>query len=124
MSFTRGVRGATTVTKDDPEMVLASTRELLSAMLEANPSMREEDIASALFTVTEDIRSVFPARAARQMGWDNAALMCACEMSVPGSPPFCIWILLHWNTDLSQEEVNNVYLGEAANLRPDLSERQ
>jgi chorismate mutase len=116
----RGVRGATTVERVDKEAVLAATRELLQLLVEAN-GMRVEDVASALFTVTSDLTTTFPAAAARQIGWDHVALLDAQEVPVPGSLERCIRVLVHWNTDKSQAEVRHVYLGEAANLRPDLS---
>ena len=117
----RGVRGATIATKNEPEDILLATRELLEALLDANPQMQPSDIASALFTVTDDLTAAHPARAARQIGWDEVPLICAREVSVPGSLPRCIRVLLHWNTDLSQSAVRHVYLGAAASLRPDLS---
>lgn len=116
----RGVRGATVVSADQSNEILNATRELLAAILEANPSMEPADLASGLFTLTEDLCAAYPAQAARQMGWDEVPLMCAREIPVPGSLPRCIRVLLHWNTDLPQAEIHHVYLGEAASLRPDL----
>ena len=120
----RGVRGATTIEADQPERVVAATSELLTAILEANPTMQPEDLASAFFTVTEDIHSAYPARAARQLGWVNVPLMCAREMDVPKGLPLCIRVLLHWNTNLPQQAVRHVYLREAVRLRPDLAAGQ
>ena len=116
----RGVRGATVAEADQPELVLAATRQLLEAMLHDNPAMQPCDICSAFFTLTEDLRSVYPAAAAREMGWNQVPLLCAQEIPVPGSLPRCIRILLHWNTDLAQEAVHHVYLGQATCLRPDI----
>lgn len=116
----RGVRGATTAESDSPEAILVATRELLMAILERNPSLRPEDLASAWFTTTHDLCAVHPAKAARQLGWVNVPLMCALEIPVPGSLPRCIRVLLHWNTEKSQQEINHVYLGQATSLRPDL----
>lgn len=116
----RGIRGAITVDMDAPEHILAATRELLDAILNANPTLRCEDIASVLFTVTDDLNSAYPALAARQMGWDLVPMMCAREIPVPGGLPRCIRVLLHWNTDLPQDAVHHVYLREAMVLRPDL----
>ena len=116
----RGIRGATVACKDDPETILAATRQLLEGILSANPGLQPADLASAWFTVTADLCSVHPAQAARQMGWESVPLMCALEIPVPGSLPRCIRILLHWNTDLPQSSVRHVYLGAAASLRPDL----
>ncbi len=117
----RGVRGATVAQSDQAEAVLDATRRLLSAIQAANPELRPEDVASAIFTVTEDISSAYPAQAARQMGWDLVPLMCAREIPVPGSLRLCIRVLVHWNTDLTQKEIHPVYLGAAASLRPDLN---
>jgi len=116
----RGIRGATTVSADDKEQVLSATQELLTAILESNPALQTEDIASVLFTVTDDIASAYPALAARQMGWDQIPMMCAREIPVPGSLPLCIRVLIHWNTELGQSAIQHVYLREATRLRPDL----
>jgi chorismate mutase len=117
----RGVRGATVADRDDPEAVLMATREMLQAILAANPEMRTPDLASAFFTVTGDLSSAYPARAARQIGWDQVPLICAQEIPVPGSLPRCIRVLLHWNTDLLQSAIHHIYLKAAASLRPDLT---
>jgi len=120
---TRGIRGATTVEADDPDQVLAATRQLLEAVLQANPGLQTGDIASAVFTVTDDITSAFPALAARRMGWEAVPMLCTREIPVPGSLPLCIRILIHWNTRRKQSEIRHVYLREAVRLRPDLVER-
>ncbi len=117
----RGVRGAITTETDEPEAIYQATLELLHAILQANPSLQSDDLASVLFSVTSDLTSAFPAQAARQMGWSQVPLMCFLEIPVPGSLPRCIRALLHWNTDLPQTSIHHVYLGRAAALRPDLS---
>jgi chorismate mutase len=117
----RGIRGATVVSQDQAEPILVATRELLAAIQLNNPTLNTADIASVIFTVTDDLQSVYPAKAARQMGWDMVPLMCAREIPVPGSLARCIRVLLHWNTDLPQEAIRSVYLGAAASLRPDLN---
>jgi chorismate mutase len=116
----RGIRGATTVSADEPDLILEATRELLEEILGANASMKPEDVGSALFTVTDDLASSFPAQAARQMGWGLVPMMCAREIPVPGSLPRAIRVLVHWNTDIPQNKVTHVYLREAVKLRPDL----
>lgn len=117
----RGVRGATVVEKDEADAVLAATRQLLVEMLKANPSLEPTDLASAWFTLTPDLHSVHPAKAARQLGWVIVPLMCSQEIPVPNSLPRCIRVLLHWNTNLPQDAIHHVYLGQAADLRPDLA---
>ena len=116
----RGIRGATTVSADDPELILEATRELLEAILQQNESMEPEDVASALFTVTDDLASTFPAQGARQMGWGLVPMLCAREIPVPNSLPRVIRVLVHWNTELKQNEITHVYLRETVKLRPDL----
>ena len=116
----RGVRGATTVTRNQKDEILDVTKELLSTMLEVN-GIDTEDIASAWLTTTPDLYAEFPAVAARQIGWTQVPLMQSHEMSVPGMLPLCIRVLLHWNTEKTQSEIRHVYLREAARLRPDLS---
>jgi len=117
----RGIRGATVASQDQPEIILAATRELLEAICAANPQLQPEDLASAIFTASGDLTSVYPARAARQLGWVQVPLLSACEIDVPGGLPRCIRVLLHWNTDLPQPAIRHVYLGAAASLRPDLN---
>jgi chorismate mutase len=116
----RGIRGATTVPADDPELILQSTRELLEQILKENEGMNPEDVASAVFTVTDDLASTFPAQGAREMGWGLVPMLCAREIPVPGSLPRVIRILVHWNTEVAQNEVTHVYLRDAVKLRPDL----
>lgn len=120
----RGVRGATTVQSDQPEEIISATQELLTEILRANPSLNPEDLASVLFTLSDDLHSEYPAKAARQLNWSNVPLMCAQEIPVPGSVPHCIRVLLHWNTDLQQSAIKHVYLREAVRLRPDLISSQ
>jgi chorismate mutase len=116
----RGIRGATTVTADEPDLILQATRELLEEILTENEGMQPEDVASALFTVTDDLVSTFPAQGARQMGWGLVPMLCAREIPVPNSLPRVIRVLVHWNTDLPQNEITHVYLRDAVILRPDL----
>ena len=116
----RGIRGATTVTADEPDLILQATRELLEEILEENKGMRPEDVASAIFTVTDDLASTFPAQAAREMGWSLVPMLCAREIPVPNSLGHVIRVLVHWNTQIPQSEITHVYLREAVKLRPDL----
>jgi chorismate mutase len=116
-----GIRGATVVEADQSESILQATRELLEDILQANPSLRPADIASAIFTVTPDLHSAYPARAARDIGWQDVPMLCAQEIPVPNGLPLCIRVLIHWNTELPSQMVRHVYLHQAASLRPDLA---
>lgn len=121
---TRGIRGATSVFADEPDLILQATRELLEEILAQNAGMQPEDVGSAIFTVTADLNSTFPAQAAREMGWGLVPMLCAREIPVPESLPRVIRVLVHWNTDLPQSEIKHVYLREAVRLRPDLAAAQ
>lgn len=116
----RGVRGATTVEHNTRDEMLKATSQLLALIIRQN-GIDPEDVASAIFTVTSDLNAEFPALAARQLGWLDVPLICTHEISVPGSLPRCIRILLHWNTEKSQQEIHHVYVRGATCLRPDLS---
>ena len=117
--YCRGIRGATTVEQNKREEILAVTKELLELMIRQN-DLHSEDVASAIFTVTEDLDAEFPALAARQLGWTEVALMCAREIPVPNSLGKCIRILLHVNTMRSAAEIQHVYIRGAVHLRSTL----
>lgn len=117
----RGVRGATTVRTNTREDILRETRRMLALMIRLN-DIHAEDVASAIFTTTRDINAEYPALAARQLGWLDAALLCGHEMEVPNGLPHCIRVLVHWNTTKIAKDLQHVYIGEATRLRPDKAE--
>lgn len=114
----QGIRGATTVARNETAEILAATDELLRTLIEAN-GLEPDDIVSALFTVTRDLDAAFPARAAEEYGWDIVALLHATEIPVPGSLPKCIRLLVHAYTRRSRAEIKHCYLRGATVLRPD-----
>lgn len=115
-----GIRGATTVEHNTREAIVAAARELLETLIARN-GIVSAHVASALFTTTTDLDAEFPAVAAREIGWDNVALMCGHEMRVPGGLERCLRVLVHLNTDREQSEMQHVYLRGATALRPDVS---
>jgi chorismate mutase len=115
------VRGAITISKDTAVEVLKATCELLVKIFEQN-SILPENIVSIILTVTPDIKSEFPAVAARKLGLSSTPLMCAQEIPKKGALPLCIRTLIHFYTDLHKEEIVPVYLRDAVKLRPDLFE--
>ncbi|HEY0778861.1 MAG TPA: chorismate mutase [Gemmatirosa sp.] len=115
----RAIRGAITVDSDEPCAVKAATRELLAAMVERN-GLHGDDLVSAIFTVTHDLTSTFPARAAHDMGWTDVPLLCALEIPVPGALPRCVRVMLHATSDRPRSAIQHVYLHGAVVLRPDL----
>jgi chorismate mutase len=119
MTCCRGVRGATTVSANTRDEILTATRQLIALMIRRN-GIERADVASAIFTTTSDLDAEFPALAARQLGWLDVPLLCGHEMSIPGSLPRCIRVLVHWNTDRPQSEIQHIYIRDAVTLRPDL----
>lgn len=116
----RALRGAVTVGADEPELILDATRALLREMMLLN-AIDQEQLISVIFTCTPDLTSVFPARAARELGWHDVALLCMSEVAVPGALPRCVRVLMHVEMSVDAGRGRHVYLGAAAELRPDLA---
>ena len=115
----RALRGATTVEADTPEQISERTQEKLLALLSQN-GLEVDDVISVLFTATEDVVSLFPAAAARGIGFGVVPLICAREISVPGATPRCLRVMLHVETQRPRESIHHVYLHGAQGLRDDL----
>ncbi|MCM3610941.1 chorismate mutase [Planococcus sp. MERTA32b] len=116
----RGIRGAITVSADNPEEILNETRKLVLEMAEQN-QIDPEFVASVVISTTTDISSAFPAKAVRTIeNWTYVPVMCTHEMDVPGSMPLCIRVMMHVNTKVGQKDIHHVYMNDAVKLRPDL----
>lgn len=119
--YARGIRGATTVQRNDADEIRHETTVLLEHIVAVNQVV-PEDIVSIWITMTQDLNASFPALAIRLMpGWEWVPLMCAVEVPVAGSLPRCIRLMVTVNTDKSQREMRHVYLNAASRLRPDLA---
>lgn len=116
----RALRGATTVDADTPDHVRDRVAALLATMMDRN-GVVEDDVISILFTATADVTSMFPAEAARAVGFGAVPLLCAQELEVPGGKPRCIRVLMHLATERSRAELRHVYLEGAVDLRLDLT---
>ncbi|HVA33510.1 MAG TPA: chorismate mutase [Candidatus Baltobacteraceae bacterium] len=116
----RGIRGAITVEADESAAIVAATKRLLCAMVERN-DVELDDIASVLFSLTPDVRAVFPALGARELGWVHVPMLHFTEIDVPGALGRCIRVLMHVNTQRALDEIEHVYLDGAVVLRPDLT---
>ncbi len=114
----RGLRGATVAAANTAEAICGATRELLLALVAAN-QLDPDDIASLIFTTTPDLTAAPPARAVRELGWYDLAMLCIREMETDAGLQRCIRVLLHWNTEKKASEVCHVYLHDATQLRPD-----
>ena|ERR1039458_6500745 len=115
----RALRGATTVEHDTAEEISPRVQELLNEIMVAN-DLLEDDVVSIIFTATADVVSMFPATAAREIGFGAVPLLCAAEIAVPGATPKCLRVLLHVHTTLGRDELRHVYLHGAQGLRDDL----
>lgn len=120
-SFVRALRGATTVDADTPEQLHERVQTLLQRMLDRN-DVDKDDCISILFTATDDIHSMFPALAARAIGFGDVPLICARELDIDGGASLCIRILMHINTRRARSDLHHVYLEGAKGLRDDLPE--
>lgn len=115
----RGLRGATTAREDTPAAIEEAVHELLAELVATN-GVDPDDLAAAFFSVTDDLRSAFPATGARSFGWDAVPLLDVREASSDGDLERCVRVLLLWNTRRTAQEVRHVYLRDARGLRPDL----
>ena len=115
----RGIRGAITVEADEPAAIVDATKRLLLEIVQRN-GVAVDDIASVLFSLTPDLHAVFPALGARELGWVYVPMLHFTEIDVPGALNRCIRVLVHVNTSRGLEEIEHVYLEDAAELRPDL----
>ena len=113
--------GLSAVDADTAEQVKERTIALLEQMVERN-GVDHDDIISVLFTATDDIHSIFPATAARDIGFGDIPLICARELDIVGATPRCIRVLMHLTTERGRAELRHVYLEGAAALRDDLPE--
>ncbi len=117
----RAIRGAIQLDVDERDHLLASTRELVAEVIAAN-SLDGEDLISILFTCTADLRSEFPALAARELGLGDVPLLCTVEIDVPGAMPRVVRLLAHAEMDRPRAQVQHVYLRGAVGLRRDLAQ--
>jgi chorismate mutase len=114
------VRGAIQVARDSPDSISAAVASLCAGLMRAN-RLSSSRIVSAIFTLTPDLSSAFPARAAREQGWKDVPMICAQEIPVPDAPPRILRVLLFVR---GRGEARHVYLNGALDLlRPDLAVR-
>lgn len=109
------LRGAITADQNSESAITEATRELLVCLVERN-QLSIEEIVSVFFTLTPDLNASFPARTARDLGWD-VPMLDMQEVDVPGALARCIRVLIHLNTSRS---LRHAYLRGATVLRPEL----
>ena len=115
----KAIRGATTVEKDTAEEIKKSVKELLLEIKKRN-ALECENIICVMFSNTADLRSFYPAKAAREAGFFSCALYSSLEPEIEGSLKKCIRVMVLAEIEGSPE---HVYLKDAANLRKDITEK-
>jgi chorismate mutase len=115
----RALRGATTLDEDSRAQVIERTATLITELMARN-GLVKEDFVSLIFTATDDVRSEFPAAAAREIGISDVPLLCARELDVEGAVGLCIRVLAHLYTEKGTADLRHVYLEGAVPLRTDL----
>jgi chorismate mutase len=116
----RAIRGATQLERDERDHLLERVRELMQLVLDDN-DLSIDQLISVIFTATDDVRSEFPAYAARRLGLVDVPLLCARELEIEGSLPRIVRVMVHVDTELSRGDITHVYLHGAASLRRDLT---
>ena len=89
----RLIRGATTIERDCKEEIKSAISELLREIFKRN-ALAKDEVRGFLFSVTTDIHSFHPARAARECGYDFAPLFACAEPKIDGQLPLCIRVML------------------------------
>ena len=114
------IRGATTITKDCKEDISLAVKELLDEIFAEN-SLHKEEVRVIVFSLTADIHSYHPAKAARECGYDFAPLFAATEPDIEGGLKLCIRVMLlvEWSVD---RIAKHIYQRGAKILRKDISE--
>ena len=114
----KAIRGATTVERDSPEFIKKAVGELLAEIGRKN-NLLSDDIVCAIFSSTSDIRSYYPAKAAREAGFYRCPLFSALEPPIKGSLARCIRVLILAECGSAV----HVYMNEAVALRGDIAAR-
>jgi len=111
------IRGATTIAQDSKEQIQEAVKELLEKIEEEN-KIRRDEITCLVFSSTKDIHSYYPAKAAREAGFESCSLFSAEEPEICGSLPLCIRVMAFSEKNITPV---HVYLRGARMLRKDLS---
>src|SRR5580693_3773598 len=117
----RAVRGAVQVDANERAAILEGTAELVTEVMGRN-QLSTDQVISVIFSATDDLDAEFPALAARKLGFQEVPLLCCREISVPGSLPLVVRLMMHVETDLARAQVQHVYLRGAAALRLDIAQ--
>ncbi len=111
------VRGATTILEDSEEEIRKAVKELLE-QIESRNDLKRDEMMSLVFSSTSDIHSYYPAKAAREAGFQTGSLFSAQEPDIDGGLKLCIRVMVFIERNFT---ATHVYLRGARVLRKDLS---
>jgi chorismate mutase len=114
------IRGATTIEYDCKEQISEAVREMLAEIFTEN-NLQKEEVKGFLFSLTSDIHSYHPAKAARECGYDFAPLFAATEPDIDGGLKLCIRLML-FTEPADARTIKHIYQRGAKVLRKDISE--
>tara|TARA_B100000989_G_scaffold298798_1_gene289943 strand:+ start:8481 stop:8825 length:345 start_codon:yes stop_codon:yes gene_type:complete len=112
----KSIRGAIAVVENTDEHIVNASKTLINSVMNVN-NLKEEDIVFALFTVTSDLNTAFPAKAFRELGMMSIPALDTKAPEIENDLDGCIRLLVSVNNDI--EDIQHVYLQDAKKLRPD-----
>lgn len=115
------IRGATTIKEDTKKEIVKAVKTLLDEVFSVNQIKREE-VRGFIFSLTTDIHSYHPAKAARECGYDYAPLFACIEPEINDALPLCIRLMLLTDRTGENLSVKHIYQEKAKTLRKDISE--
>lgn len=110
------IRGATTIERDEKIEIQRAVKELLE-QIEMRNSLTRSEIMSIVFSSTSDIHAYYPAKAAREAGFEHCSLFSAMEPDIEGSLKLCIRVMLFIEKNFTP---CHIYLRGAKVLRKDI----
>lgn len=113
------IRGATTIERDDPNLIRIAVKNLLWEIFKKN-TLSKDEVRCFVFSLTTDIHSYHPAKAARECGYDFAPLFACTEPEIDGGLKLCIRLMLIVERNF-EGRVVHVYQKGAKVLRKDIS---
>lgn len=111
------IRGATTVENDCPEQIRECVKELLHELSVRN-NLTPSNIICIMFSSTADIRSFYPAKAAREAGFYSCPLFSSLEPDIEGALDKCIRVMILAEVSTPAK---HAYLKGATMLRKDIT---
>jgi chorismate mutase len=116
----RAVRGAVGIERNDRREIHSGAHRLVREILNRN-QIQEGQIISILFSVTKDLTKGNPATGLRSYGFADTPLFCLQEAEIEGAENGILRVLVTYSAQNDRVPVP-VYLGRAAELRPDLND--